>query len=622
MEAEVKTGECDPGEPQQLYRERLERLSAEASKWAARSSVLFNLRGSSFGALVLAAAGLLTQGKWVWGWACLVCTLVLVVLIFEYARVTEKERSIWRLIHVQREALLRCSPSFAQRTDDGAEFSSGGHPYSNDLNLFGPASLFQRVSVARTAFGRRRVAEYLTRHGTLDQIRDRQAAAKELRELLDVRHELESTGLPAVDPGGRHGALSPNGTLPDPEALLEWAESEPRLLGRRALVAICTASPLLLMSWMAWGAWHGWSLAACAAPLLLHALLVKATRRATDEVFNAVSSHQSKFLQYSPMLRVLEGLPANTPALQRLKEATKTERRPASDVMRRFEHAASWFELRQSEMGHLLVNLLLLWDIHCVLLLERWKRMAGRRLRIWVDALGELEALSSLATFSFDHPHYAWPELSVGRPHFIAQRLGHPLIGEDCIENDVVLTRAEPALLVTGSNMSGKSTMLRAIGVNAVLAQAGFPVYARRLQLSPLVVRTSIQVDDSLSEGVSRFYAEIRKLKGVMDALEGEVPALYLLDEILRGTNSLERGVGARWVLAELLRAGAIGAMSTHDMGLCQLEPEAMARVRQVHFREIAEGLEMKFDYQLRPGPVRSGNALRLMKERGIAVPL
>jgi DNA mismatch repair ATPase MutS len=289
--------------------------------------------------------------------------------------------------------------------------------------------------------------------------------------------------------------------------------------------------------------------------------------------------------------------------------------------MRRFEGILSWFEFRYNGMLHPVVNLLTLWDIHCVFLLEHWQAQHGKRLRTWFQALAEMEALASLAAFAYDHPEYSWPEFTSQR-QFTAQGLGHPLILSGRVVNDVTMGGQESALLVTGSNMSGKSTLLRAIGLNTVLAQCGAPVCATRLQLCSLAVRTSLRISDSLDQGVSHFYAELRKLKVVLDATRGETPVLFLLDEILHGTNSAERQIGARWALGKLLEAGAIGAVSTHDAGLCELPPPLMGKVRQVHLRETAVGEELQFDYRLRSGPVQAGNALRLMRSLGLEVPL
>jgi DNA mismatch repair ATPase MutS len=282
-----------------------------------------------------------------------------------------------------------------------------------------------------------------------------------------------------------------------------------------------------------------------------------------------------------------------------------------------------WFDLRHNGLLHPLVNVLVLWDIHCTLALERWQKQVGKHLRGWFEVIGWFEALSSLAAFARDEPGAVYPELVSDTVVFDAEGLGHPLIAPGRrVPNDVVLPGPGSALLVTGSNMSGKSTLLRAMGLASVLALAGAPVVARRLRMSRLAPATSIRVADSLEAGVSHFYAEIAKLKRVVDAAKGEAPVLFLLDEILHGTNSRERQIGARWVLAELLALGSLGAISTHDQELCRLPDSMMSTVRLVHLRESVNDGVMSFDYKVYPGPVTSGNALRLMRSVGLDVPL
>jgi DNA mismatch repair ATPase MutS len=266
---------------------------------------------------------------------------------------------------------------------------------------------------------------------------------------------------------------------------------------------------------------------------------------------------------------------------------------------------------------------LFLWDLHCVLAFEKWQSSSGRALRPWLETLGQWEALSSLAGLAYDNPDFSFPEIVAGPSVFEAEGLGHPLIpAASRVLNDVQLTGPGSALLVTGSNMSGKSTLLRAMGLAAVMALSGTAVCVSRLRLSPLHVYTSMRISDSLAQGVSHFYAELEKLRAVVLAANEKHSVFFLLDEILHGTNSEERQVGARWVLSTLLRAGATGAVSTHDMGLCKLTPELMDHVRTVHLREDVEGERMTFDFKVRPGPVRGGNALRLMRSLGLGVPL
>ncbi|HVY45133.1 MAG TPA: hypothetical protein VHB21_04600, partial [Minicystis sp.] len=261
--------------------------------------------------------------------------------------------------------------------------------------------------------------------------------------------------------------------------------------------------------------------------------------------------------------------------------------------------------------------------LQTALALERWRGRVGGRVAAWIQALAEVEALASLGGFAADHPAFTFADIEDGPPSLAAASLGHPLLDDARrVPNDVALGRDAPAaLLVTGSNMSGKSTLLRAIGVNVALALAGAPCCAKRLALTPVTLRTSMRVRDSIREGVSHFYAELARLKAVVDGADAGERVLFLLDEVLHGTNSRERRIGAKAVALHLVDAGAIGAVTSHDLGLADLAAESRGRITCVHFEEQVDAGKMTFDYRLKPGVVASGNALRLMRELGLPVP-
>ncbi len=606
----------------QVFVERAAKFGREAEVLGARSRLVSNLRGLSFGATaVTAISAFVSDESDIWGWVAGAFAVVFAVLVSWHARVIRDEDMALRWVRVNKDAILRNGPRFKDLPAQGSEFQNAIHPYADDLDLFGHASLFQRICTARTRFGQQRLAAYLMNRASSEEVALRQEAAKELAPQLDIRQRLEALALAAAQPEGskQEGDTS---TL-DAEPLLAWAESKPGLSSKPSFVVVAWVSPTVCVA-ICVAAWiMSWHPLTWLAPLIAQAILLLSVRVHTAAVFSAVSSNQGVFLRFGPMLQVLETLQTDSERLKELKRETESvDGEPPSQAMRQFERIVSWFELRHNGLVHPFINGLLMWDVHCVLRLEAWQRRSGKRLRQWFMALGELEALASLAALAHDNPDFAWPEVQDGEARFRAERLGHPLLSaKSRVPNDIDLMGAGKGLLVTGSNMSGKSTLLRAVGVNAALALAGAPVCASSLAISPVAVRTSMRIRDSLDEGVSHFYAEIRKLKGVVDSLNGSAPVLFLLDEILHGTNSKERQIGARWVLAKLLQNGAMGAVSTHDSALCELPQPLMSDVRQVHLREIAEAGELKFDYKLHDGPVRGGNALRLMRSIGLDVP-
>jgi DNA mismatch repair ATPase MutS len=346
-----------------------------------------------------------------------------------------------------------------------------------------------------------------------------------------------------------------------------------------------------------------------------------------EPIASAVSSREGALARYRSMLELIEKEPfAAESSKRRRKDLGDAEGPVASQEIRRLSTIVSYLDARHNEAFRFFIGPLVLWDAHCVLALEGWRRRAGRHVRRWLEVIGEIEALSSLAAFAHDHPEHVWPTLSES-PAFRAKGLGHPLIEPGAlVRNDVALRGPGTALLVTGSNMSGKSTLLRSMGINAVLAMAGAPVVAHELVTSVFELRTSLWARDSLAKGVSHFYAELQKLKRVVDGIDSGRSLLFLLDEILQGTNSRERVIGARSVLRHLLERGAMGAVSTHDVGLLDLPTELDTKLDKVHFEEQVSEMDgpstMTFDYRLRPGVVRSTNALRLMKRVGIDVDL
>jgi hypothetical protein len=604
-----------------LYEARLARARAEAERLGALSHRVSNFRGLAF---AVAAGGALTLAL---GRSALVSTTVALLglvtfaaLVVVHGRVLERENAAARRAAVCADALARASEAFKNLPQDGRRFAGGEHPYADDLDLFGPSSLFQRISVTHTRFGEDALARILTVPATPAEVSRRQAAVRALAPELDLRQELETHGFTLVrdEQKGETRRRPP----PEPQALFDWARETTGVLSDRLVVGASRVLPLFTLAGLViWGRGHT-PFVFLAGALLQAALLTRAStpcRRA----FAACSGSQGAFQSYGPMLRIVEDLKLDAELLRELKARLETAGHRPSQVMAEFDRILGWADLRYNGLVYPIVNILTLWDIHCTIALEHWRERAGARLAGWFEIIGEMEALSSISGLSHDESEFVFPEVGAEEPPFVAEALGHPLIpGAVRVKNDVSLETPGSALLVTGSNMSGKSTLLRSMGLAAVMAQAGAPVCARRLRMAPAVIRTSLRVSDSLERGVSHFYAEVKKLKLTLDATTGRERVLFLLDEILHGTNSRERQVGARWLLAELLRRNAAGAMSTHDEELCRLPPELMSRVRLVHFRETVKDDKMTFDYLLREGPVKAGNALRVMRLAGLDVPL
>jgi DNA mismatch repair ATPase MutS len=280
-----------------------------------------------------------------------------------------------------------------------------------------------------------------------------------------------------------------------------------------------------------------------------------------------------------------------------------------------------FFDLRLSREFHLLFNNLVFWDLHCVYRIEKWKSRAGAVIHRWFDVIGRFEAFSSLANTLFNNPDWTMPEVCGPDFRLEARSVGHPLIPrEENVRNDIGLNHKGSILIVTGPNMSGKTTFLKTLGVNIVLAMAGGPVCAQRFVLSPLKLHTSMKVTDSLDKKLSLFYAELQRLKMIMDAILSGEPVFFLIDEMLKGTNESDRHKGAAALIRQLVGNKADGILATHDIGLTELEEEFTPAIANYHFDGYIEGDKLLFDYKLKTGVCRSSNALELMKKVGIKV--
>ncbi|MFZ5893892.1 MAG: MutS-related protein [Myxococcota bacterium] len=605
------------------YAARIVKYQTEVEGLSQRSRLISNLRGLCFGsALLLGVAAAAGAQPALTGSLALALLVAFAVLVVIHGKVLEALDLAERWVDVNRDAQNRLAHDWPSVLDNGEGLAAKDHLYAGDLDLFGRGSLFQRLSVARTRFGRERLAELLLNAATHEDILRRQACVKALTSELDLRqrfeaHALGVTGTRRPRDGDKRVRVAPN-----PAPLLAWAESEASLLSDVISVWGARLLPPLTLTALIATIYFGVSALFLVGLLVLQVLVIVRSLRETNRVFSAVSSTEGAFLRYGTLLEIIERLDSSDALLRELQARLKTQAGAPSHAMARFRRLVGWFDLRHNGLVHPLINLFLLWDLNCALALERWQKQTGKQLRDWFDVIGWFEALSSLASFAADEPGVSYPEITQ-EVCFEADALAHPLlVAEKRVANPVSLKAAGNALLVTGSNMSGKSTLLRSMGVATVLALAGAPITARRLRLSRLTVATSIQVADSLEQGVSHFYAEISKLKRVVDTAKNEGPVLFLLDEILHGTNSRERQLGARWVLAEMIRNGAIGAISTHDQELCNLPPELMQNVELVHLRESVHDGRMTFDFRVYPGPVTSGNALRLMRIVGLDVPL
>ena len=544
-----------------------------------------------------------------------------VVLLVIHDRVLKRLQRCERIADFYARGLARLNDQWAGTGEAGDRFLSPEHPYARDLDVFGSGGLFELLCTARTRAGEARLADWLLQAAPPETVLARQAAVADLRPRLPLRERLFTAGETV-----RLGVL--------PDALAAWGEGTPSFRARWLPWVLGLLGLAWIVSAIAWWV-HGIEVLpvnadyAVSGPfwwtLVVLSLVNYGTGRMMKPRVDAAADateHAAQDLQLLvEVLAVIEGESYEGPLLRDLRASLDTHHVAASVAVGRLGRIAQWLEGRHNLFVRISLGLAF-YDAQFTLAAERWQRRFGTAIRGWLAAVGEFEALSSLAGYAYEHPADPFPSFVMESVCFEARDLGHPLLpAAEAVGNDLSLGCGPQLLIVSGPNMAGKSTFLRALGLNAVLAQAGAPVRARSLRMSPLAVGASICVLDSLQGGVSRFYAEIRRLKLLSDLADGSMPLLFLLDELLSGTNSHDRLEGTRHVVTALVRRGAIGLVTTHDLALTAI-PEAMpGAAENAHFEDSMENGRLHFDYRLKPGIVRTSNALKLMQSIGLDIP-
>jgi MutS domain V len=585
-----------------VYTDRLAALEAERGRLQYRDK-LFGFSKLAF-AIVAVVCGiwLARAHPGLLAWA-LVPALVFAILWITHERLLRVLNESARLEAFYRRGLARLDDQWVGHGDAGQRFLDLQHLYARDLDVFGAGSLYELISQAASAPGQHTLAGWLLHPAELDEIIERQQAVRELTPRLDLREQL-ALAADAIHEG-------------TPEALTRWAESREDTVPSWLLYVAPPLALLWLASLFYWIATSSftWLVLLSLVNAALTTRFIGTVKRAAADVFQIAPL-------LGPLHRVLavyEAQPFQSPRLTALTAALRSEGLPPSRAIAKLERNLHWLESSDNWFVKL-VDRFVFWTPLCVLSIETWRRRHGSSVRAGLTSVGNFEALSSLAAFAYERPACLFPTLRSDGPAFNAIGLTHPLLPPaTAIPNDVSLDAAHALIIVSGPNMAGKSTLLRAIGLNVVLAQCGAPVACSSLTLSPLAVGASITVQDSLQSGLSRFYAEIRRLKQVTD-LAATQPTLFLLDELLSGTNSHDRRVGTEALLRGLIARTAIGLITTHDLALTEIARELNGRAINMHFGDRFSGGELHFDYKLNPGIANSTNALQLMRSIGLEV--
>ena len=564
-------------------------------------------------ALVLAGCALgiflyMTQSSSVGLGILLLTVASFVVLVFWHQKFRAKQNYIQGLYEIYDQDLKRLAGDWKAFPDTGEDFKDPAHPYSEDLDLFGSSSLFQWINTARTYRGRAKLKECLTESPVEGAtLLKRQEAIKELAVNLAWRRRFMAE------------AGKTKGSFNSPTRIIEWAKTyDPSYLRARNVI-LARALPIITLTFLLlyfltdkvsyWFPFVGF--------LVQTIILFVGKQR--GKALEAVYAYKDSVKIYEKMLERFEKRTFKSDYLQDLKKMLyDRDGKAAFQQIRKLSGLAELISNRGNSM-FLVINIFTLWDIQCMIGLESWKEKSGSSLGRWVDTIAELEGLASLAIVHFDHPEWAFPEFVSEDTGLVASNMGHPLLANST-SNDLSIEKHSGILLITGSNMSGKSTLLRTAGINLVLAYAGAPVCARSFRCSRMQIYSCMRVSDNLGENISSFYAELLRIKQIVLATKTQRHIFFLLDEIFKGTNSQDRHAGAKVLIRQLGKAGAMGMVSTHDLELGDLERESQRRIRNYHFREFYKNDEIHFDYKLRPGISTTRNAMYLIKMAGIDV--
>ena len=591
--------------PQTEYTTRLNQRQSEATKQAAhfRRIGLMRIALLVLGGVVLLRA--LFAGHNALMWWLIPLAIVSLILLGLHQNIFRQQRHAERAVKFYERGLARLAGNWAGSGERGERYRNPLHPYAEDIDLFGQGSLFELLCTARTRAGEDILAAWLLAPATSPEIHARQEAIAELRPNLDLREALALLGEDLR--AGLHA-----------EALSDWGKHEPlpNLTTYRGLTALlCAASVIGLGLVIA-----GFGSVPLNIILVINAIVGLWLRPRVNAIIAQVEPASRDLKLLSQVLARIEAEQFHSAKLVALRASLETKGLPPSQQIAQLYRLIGWLDARMNQLFRPL-SAPFFWTSQFAFALEAWRVRSGVLVGEWLAAVGEIEALCALANYSYEHPDDPFAEIVEGALAYDGEALGHPLIPETkVVRTDLQLSEGLRLFVVSGSNMSGKSTLLRTVGMNAVLALAGAPVRAKRLQISPLHLGASIRIQDNLRAGASLFYAEITRLRQLMEMTNDAVPLLFIIDEILHGTNSHDRRIGSEAVLRGLVERGGIGLVTTHDLALTNIVEELQTRARNVHLEDHLEDGKMTFDYILRDGIVKKSNAIELMRSVGLEV--
>lgn len=590
-----------------IYERRVNYYSKLFSKISKRLNLIANFR-LLISFLAIISTILLSKAKMnyiIW----LVVPLFIflfIYLVFIYNKIDNIKKYVSILKEINIGSIKRISGEWTDFSDKGDEFKDENHNFSYDLDIFGHGSLFQWINSAHTHLGRVTLANILSQPcKNKELINKRQEAIHELSSKRWWRHRLKAESM-LIDEN-------------DNEDLFKWASNINPIYSKSVIILILRLLPIITVGTLALS--YLTNIISMKLPfllLLIQFFLTYMNIAKKNEELNLLYKYRNNIRVYKKILNHFEKIKFDSNYINELKiKLNNNKGFTTAQQLNKLEKLADSISNRNN-LIFFPINIIMLWDYQCMIDLQYWKNESGLLVKRWIQVIGEIEALSSLATIEYDYPNWTIPIISDVSSYFKAKSLGHPLISNNQVCNDIDIKKPSNILLITGSNMSGKSTFLRTIGINLVLAYSGSPVCAKNMECSIMNIYTCMRTSDNLEKNISSFYGELLRIKKIIEATKNDEQIFFLLDEIFKGTNSHDRHVGAKILIRQLYNNGAVGLVSTHDLELGELENESHGNFKNYHFQEYYKDNNIHFDYKLRLGIATTRNALYLIKMIGI----
>lgn len=538
----------------------------------------------------------------------LITAFFIVLMVIHRKMYDSKKRNVI-LASINEDGLKRIDGRFADFPDDGSEYLDEKHNFSQDLDVFGKKSLFQYINTTVTKGGREKLSKVLKMDAgnniSKENILKNQQSVKELADKITFRQNVITEGKVRKKKDFK---------LDD---LLSWAENEQKSfpIFKIAIAFICIAVTFLIIFLITIGKL---SLSFIILDLLIDYVIVKWLTLSMKEDFKILEPSSSSVTDYAEIISLIEKEEFKSIHLKSLKEKLLNSESDTEKELKKFSSVLSWLEDSSYNAYYFLLNTIFFSDVFVAFNLYSWRKKNGKYIRKWIDVISEIDMLSSISNIAFENKDFVYPEI-LDKNEVSGTSIGHPLIKKECVKNNFSLKGTDKTALITGSNMSGKSTFLRTIGLNMLLCYIGSPVCAESFSCGIMNMYTCMRTKDNLEESISSFYAEILRIKQIIEACRRGKRIFFILDEIFKGTNSKDRHIGASYLIRQLIKEGASGLVSTHDLELCDMENESVGVVNY-NFREYYQNDKIKFDYKLRKGKSTTSNAIYLMKIAGIDI--